>query len=152
MVRDGVPPWGVGTGGSRDHRRGMNASARLWLVAPATAVGAAFAWWASTRPPFTFQAHASVFAAAGTLWMVAARAGPPVAARGNAPASIAAAGLLGWGALVAGAVGFELFNYFQHPRADHPTMSSLINEVDVAALRPALFLGWLALGWHLARR
>lgn len=62
-------------------------------------------------------------------------------------------GLAVWAALAVVAVGWELAAYLQHPRADHPTLSSLTNSVlDGHALRAAAFIGWLAVAARLGRR
>jgi len=57
-------------------------------------------------------------------------------------------------ALLAGLVGvWELQAFLQHPRRDHPTLSSLSNEFLVSpASRAIALLIWLALGVWLARR
>lgn len=126
----------------------LRTPARTTTVAVVTAA-LAYAWWAATIEPFTAEAHAAVFAAAAVVLAAGswARHRWPVAV----PA-LPAAGLAAWAALVAAVVGFELYNFFSHPRAEHPTMSSLINEVDTSAVRRVMYAAWLGLGWHLARR
>ena len=58
-----------------------------------------------------------------------------------------------WGAL-AGATGlWELQAFLQHPRRDHPTLSSLSNDLlGSPSSRAIALLMWLALGIWLARR
>jgi hypothetical protein len=58
-----------------------------------------------------------------------------------------------WGTL-AGAMGlWELQAFLQHPRRDHPTLSSLSNELFRSpSSRAVALLLWLALGVWLARR
>lgn len=118
------------------------------VAAPAVAVGAAavYAWWAAARPPFSLSAHLAVFAAAAVVLV----AGSRLERRKRRPA--AAFGMVPWALLVAAVVGFELWNFFHHPREEYPTMSSLMNEVDTLPVRRAMYLAWLALGWHLVRR
>lgn len=130
----------------------MRSVRAAWVVAAAAGV-LAYAWWASVRPPFSLSAHLAVFAAAGALLVVGTRAGrvPPASACDREHGRFVA-GLLLWAVLAASVVGFELFNWLQHPRDEHPTMSALVNSVDTRAVRPVLFVGWLALGWHLVRR
>ena len=50
-------------------------------------------------------------------------------------------------------VGWELAADFQHPRADHPTLSALADPViDWRPARALAFLAWIALGADLSRR
>lgn len=58
-----------------------------------------------------------------------------------------------WG-LLAGALGlWELQAFLQHPRRDHPTLSSLSNDLlRSPSSRGVAFAVWLALGLWLARR
>jgi hypothetical protein len=52
------------------------------------------------------------------------------------------------------AVGvWELQSFLQHPRSQHPTLSSLSNSLlESHASRMVAFVGWLAGGIWLARR
>ncbi len=109
-------------------------------------VAGAYSWWAAGLPAFSVVAHVAVFGAAIAVLVLGTRFERHSTERHP---RIAAASLLPWAALVIAVVGFELFNFFQHPRGDHPTMSSLINEVDVLPVRRVMYLAWLALGWHL---
>lgn len=69
--------------------------------------------------------------------------------RGPAPVPCAVT----WAVLVALLAGWELAAYFQHPRAEHPTLSSLANEVlDWRPARVLAFLLWTVVGADLARR
>ncbi len=105
-----------------------------------------YSWWAAQLPAFSLVAHVAVFGAAFAVLVLGTRFDRHGTERHS---RITAATLLAWAVLVVAVVGFELFNFFQHPREDHPTMSSLINEVDVLPVRRAMYLAWLALGWHL---
>lgn len=138
MVSRGLPARGALTDPSRPRS--------LAVVAAAAAV--AYAWWAAVRPPFSASAHVAVLSPAAAilgfgLWQ--GRRAP--ARRAAAPGA-----LVLWGAFVAVVVGWELVNYFQHPRHDHPTLSSLLDTVDHEALRRLFFMAWLGLGWSLAQR
>ncbi len=63
------------------------------------------------------------------------------------------AGIATWAALAATAGAWQLAAYLQHPRADHPTLSSLANEVlDSHLARAAAFVVWIAAVRGLARR
>ena len=58
-----------------------------------------------------------------------------------------------WGALVTAAAAWQLAAYLQHPRADHPTLSSLTNALlDSHPARAAAFVLWLLAAVELARR
>jgi hypothetical protein len=60
-------------------------------------------------------------------------------------------GTLMWTAWLAVATGWELWALSMHPRATHPTISSLINTlIETHPGRAAAVLAWLALGWWLA--
>ena len=62
-------------------------------------------------------------------------------------------GAWAWGTL-AGAMGlWELQAFLQHPRSEHPTLSSLSNDLLASpSSRAVAFALWLALGVWLARR
>jgi hypothetical protein len=134
-------------------RRPSPATVVLLLVA------AAYAGWAATTTPFTFEGDVAtaiplVVLAAAVLaqWLARDRGvpgplrrlDPPAATTGAVwPVPAALGGLLGW----------ELYNYFSLPRALHPTVSSLYDAAAGAtAWKAVIFLAWLALGWALVRR
>jgi hypothetical protein len=55
--------------------------------------------------------------------------------------------------LFAAAGLWELAAFVQLPRADHPTISSLANQVfDSHVVRALAFAGWMAAGFGIARR
>jgi hypothetical protein len=55
--------------------------------------------------------------------------------------------------LLVALAAWELAAYLQHPRAAHPTLSSLANLVfDGHAVRAAAFALWMAAGYGMARR
>jgi hypothetical protein len=108
-----------------------------------------YAWWAVGLAPFSAGATAAVVAAG-----VAAMA---VGGRGRwqraSPVAGDVSGIVPWGALAALASAWQLAAYLQHPRADHPTISSLANELlDSHPARAAGFLVWIAAAGWLARR
>jgi hypothetical protein len=62
-------------------------------------------------------------------------------------------GVLIWAIVCGLLVGWELVAYFQHPRADHPTLSALAERViDWRPARAVAFITWIALGADLSRR
>ncbi len=106
-----------------------------------------FAWWATGLRPFTGIAYA-VVVGAGVIAMAwgARRRRSPVR-------SWPAGGLRVWTALALGVAAWQMAAFVQHPRFQHPTLSSLANTVlDPQVVRaPALAL-WLVLAARLARR
>lgn len=58
-----------------------------------------------------------------------------------------------WAVLGGAMTVWELQAFVQHPRDDHPTLSSLSNEIlHTSASRFLALMVWLALGVWLARR
>jgi hypothetical protein len=130
---------------------------RPGAVAPAVAALSAvliwpYVWWAVGRPPFSAAATAAVVlpgvAAAGLAGVARARAGGRHDRPGPAPA-----GMARWAVLGGLAAAWQLAAYLQHPRHDHPTLSSLTNAaLDSHAARAAAFVAWLAVTVMLVRR
>ena len=115
--------------------------------AAASLVVPAYAWWVVSLQPFSGTATAAVVLSAvgGTV------AGRVTRRPERRPASTARTGA--WGALAALAVGWEVLAFVQHPRADHPTVSSLANSMlDSQPARVAAFVLWLLAMVELARR
>ena len=108
----------------------------------------AYAWWAVALPPFSGQATAAVVLGGSAATAVGARQ-----RRRRSRGTGDTAGIAAWAALAAAAGAWQLAAYLQHPRADHPTLSSLANEVlDSHMARTAAFVVWIAVAWGLARR
>ena len=105
-------------------------------------------WWATGLEPFATRAT-SVVLAAGVAAMVAGGAGRVAASARDVPVRAAAP----WAVLVSVLLAWQLAAYVQHPRSDHPTLSSLTNAaLDPRPIRALAFAGWMfAAGW-LARR
>jgi hypothetical protein len=121
--------------------------ANVRVTVPATGILLAYAWWATGLRPFTRPALAAVFAA-GALTIVAGRRLP----RGDHPSGDGR-GVAGWVVLFAVLGLWELAAYVQHPRAQHPTLSSLAGAaLDSHPARAAAFVAWVAAGLGLARR
>ncbi len=107
---------------------------------------AAYAWWAAGLRPFTWPALAAV-GVAGAAVIVSGTI------RARERAVSAADGAVVWAVLLVVLGGWELAAYVQHPRADHPTLSALADQVlDWRPARALAFLAWIALGVDLARR
>jgi hypothetical protein len=126
------------------------ASGRRAVRWPAVVAGAAvcgYAWWAVGLAPFSLAASLAVVVAGGAAAALGWRARRPDSGRADrrrvAP----------WLALVAAGAAVQLAAYLQHPRDDHPTLSSLTNALlDSHAARAAGFVAWLAAAAGLARR
>ncbi len=118
---------------------------------PLRAIGAvlvlAYAWWVVSLPPFSRSATAAVVlagAAAGGVGRLTTRPRErrsPVRTVGP------------WVVLAATGGAWQLAAFLQHPRADHPTLSSLANQLFAShPARGAAFVLWLLGAVELARR
>ncbi len=107
-----------------------------------------YAWWAVARPPFSASATAAVLLA-GTL----AAALGALRRRRRRPTLVEARRAWAWAVvLVAGGL-WQLAAYLQHPRHEHPTLSSLANALlDSQPARAAAFVLWVLAAAQLARR
>jgi hypothetical protein len=124
------------------------------VALPRTAIGTvaltvvgAYAWWATSLRPFTLPSLIAVLAAGGA----AAAAGAALIPRDARPVRLHHPEV--WAGLGAAVALWELVSFVQHPRSEHPTLSSLTNTVF--ASHPVRTLGlllWFALGAWLARR
>jgi hypothetical protein len=110
-------------------------------------IALAYAWWATDLRPFTLPSLAAVLAGGVVAMTVGSRLlppRPPPAARRRRPRV--------WAGLGAALGVWELVSFVQRPRAEHPTVSSLAN--DVFERHPARALGlsvWLVAAAALAR-
>jgi hypothetical protein len=110
-----------------------------------------YAWWAVARPPFSAAAAAAVVLPGVAVAGVAAAARSR--SRGPRRPPPAAAGVRRWLGLAALAAVWQVAAYLQHPRHDHPTLSSLANAVlESHTARAAAFVAWLAVTVALVRR
>ena len=106
----------------------------------------AFTWWATGLRPFTGLAYAVVVGSgvAAMLWGGRHRRPP---AR-----SWPAGGLLVWVALLLVLAAWQMAAFVQHPRYQHPTLSSLANVVlEPRPVRAAAVALWLVGAARLAR-
>jgi hypothetical protein len=117
-------------------------------VTAAAAAAGAIAWWTAGLRPFTWPALLVVGAAGVGTIVVGTRTRRPLQ-----PGTNHVKGAAIWGIACALLVGWELAAYLQHPRADHPTLSALVEPViDWRPTRALAFLSWVALGVDLSRR
>jgi hypothetical protein len=62
-------------------------------------------------------------------------------------------GLAVWAFLAALLVGWQLLAFLQHPRFDHPTLSSIADAVfEVHVVEALAFMGWLVGALAIGRR
>jgi glucose dehydrogenase len=105
-----------------------------------------YGWWAVGLTPFSLTASLAVVLAGGVAAVLGSRARAPASPREGR--SIAP-----WLLLIAAAGVVQLSAYLQHPREDHPTLSSLTNALlDSHPARAAAFVAWLVAAAELARR
>jgi len=138
--------------GDHDHEarvgdRGRDRGRAAHLLA--TVLLVAYAWWVVALAPFSARATAAV--------VLAGMAAMAVGARERRRLRPPGAGDIGtiarWFVLAAAACAWQLAAYLQHPRADHPTLSSLANGLlDSHPARAAAFVIWIAAARGLARR
>ena len=139
-VGDGSVDHGAATTGAASGRRGLG-RALGWAAV------CGYAWWAVGLAPFSSAASLAVVLAGGAAAVLGSRARRPAASpadrRRTAP----------WLVLVAAGAAVQLAAYLQHPRDDHPTLSSLTNALlDSHVARAAAFVAWLVAAAELARR
>lgn len=116
-----------------------------WAVAGLLAI--AYSWWVVSLPPFSGWATVAVMlTGALAVGLGAARRRPE--RRRRRPTGTAA-----WAVLAAALGAWQLAAYLQHPRDDHPTLSSLTNAVlDSHPTRAVAFFLWLLAAVELGRR
>lgn len=106
-----------------------------------------FAWLATGLQPFTLPALVATLGGGLVAIVAGQRLAPPVAVRQSTRR-------VWWWAVLAGTAAlWELQAFLQHPRSEHPTFSSLTNDLLRGHVpRAGAMLVWLAAGVWLARR
>lgn len=107
----------------------------------------AYAWWVVSLQPFSGRATAAV--------LLSALAGSAAGRARRRPQrrSASTTGVGAWAGLAAVAGAWEVLAFVQHPRADHPTLSSLTNAaLDSQPARATAFVLWFLAMVELARR
>jgi hypothetical protein len=130
-------------------------SFRLGLPVLAAVPLAGYGWWVTGLPSFTWLTYLAVVGAglaafgAGRYRQFRAACLP----RWDRGAAAVPRGAEVWVVIVALFAGWELAAWAQSPRADHPTISSMLDSVlGSQPLRAALFVGWFVIGYRLGRR
>ena len=120
---------------------------RIVARAAAAALLMGYAWWAVSLPSFSGTATVAVLFAGGAALAWGAVALPPRRTRGDGRRAGP------WVALAVAVGSWQLAAYLQHPRADHPTLSSLANALlDSQPARAAAFVLWIVAAAALGRR
>jgi len=119
---------------------------RSWRTAALIAAVLGYAWAGGGLRSFSWSAIVSTslggLAVLALAWQRNAR---------TATTRVSREGFLTWTTWLAAATGWELWALSEHPRATHPTISSLINIVtETHPGRSVALLAWLALGRWLA--
>jgi hypothetical protein len=109
----------------------------------------AYAWVTAGLRPFTLPALVAIMGGGAVTILVGVRL-PPVTA---ATRSGATGGAWGWSALAGAIAVWELQSFLQHPRGEHPTLSSLTTSLlQSHPSRMVSLLVWIGAGVWLARR
>ena len=108
-----------------------------------------YAWVTAGLRPFTLPALAATLGGGLIAIAIGARLPRLSTVREGATAR----GAWTWAALAGAIACWELQSLLQHPRDQHPTISSLTNTLlQSQQSRMVALLGWLAAGVWLARR
>jgi hypothetical protein len=126
------------------------------LAVAAIAGTVLYAWVAAGLRPFTWPENAAVAIPVVLVLVLLARWwGRPMDPANPDPEHARARRVAGavWIGLVALLVAWELIAYFSSPRHDHPTLSTVADDImSNHPGRAAMFALWLALGWLLFAR
>jgi hypothetical protein len=152
MARDAAAPWRPRARSARARRAGHRISRP---VAAGIAALVAYGWWFTDRQPFSGGALLAMLGAAailitlGTVHRASAQSHGRDQATAHAPALRLS--VIAWSVTLAALTGWELIALFSHPRAEHPTVSSLLETaMEHHGPRFGFYLLWLALGWAIA--
>jgi hypothetical protein len=114
---------------------------------------AVYASWVVTLPPFSGRATAAVVLTGTTAMAIGVWERQRTSRNTRTAETARTVGVARWAVLASVAGAWQLAAYLQHPRADHPTISSLTNALlDSHVTRAAALVLWIAAAWELARR
>jgi hypothetical protein len=150
----------IGVMARQDCSVGLWVTRRRWWIVAGAVAGLIYAVLASRSRPFTWAADVVtavpiVAAASATLWANRNRAARIAGQRAGAVSHQPRwdRRWLTWVALSAVVTSWELYCFANLPRAQHPTLSSLIDLLDSTWVgKSVAFASWLALGWFLVAR
>jgi hypothetical protein len=129
-------------------KNGLASRISVPTVLAAVVLVLVFAWWATGLLPFTAPALTVTLASGGAAIVIGMRRR---VGDGDSLSSSQGAGIWPW--LILGLLLWELGAFLQHPRAEHPTISSLANlMLESHPIRAVAFAVWLVTGVDLARR
>jgi hypothetical protein len=127
-----------------------------FLTAAIMAGALAYSWIAAALRPFTWPEDLAVAIPVLVVGVfVGRRWAEPRTARASDPGGARARHAAGavWIGLFSLLMAWELAAYFSSPRHDHPTLSSIADDIMSSHPgRAAMFGLWLALGWLLFAR
>jgi hypothetical protein len=107
----------------------------------------AYGWWATGLRPFAATTTAAVVGAGVVAIAVGSRG------RWRAVSAVGVRDGVVWILLLGALAAWQLAAFFQQPRSQHPTLSSMANTVlDTHLARTLAFLAWLVGAARLARR
>jgi hypothetical protein len=121
---------------------------RRWTAPVLATIAAAlvYSWIAAGFLPFTWPMRVAVLVPVALALVVSWNRARDARER----SADRTAGLLIWATLLVLLVAWELIALFQSPRDDHPTLSSISDDImSVHAGRALMFAIWLASGWVL---
>ncbi|MDQ1510100.1 MAG: hypothetical protein QOG50_1944 [Actinomycetota bacterium] len=134
----------------------MDASNRRPLLLGAASIAVlAYGWWFTDREPFSPGAFRALLIPVALLIVVAtvyrARYASDTREAATRSASRFRAAVVVWSVVISAVVAWELIALRSLPRADHPTISSLVEGSEHHHLaRLGLYAAWVLLGWALA--
>jgi hypothetical protein len=138
-----------------DARGAVGANRRTLLLGAACIAVLAYGWWFTDREPFSDGALHALLVPVVLLIVLATvlrarrKSDAREAATRAAPRFRVA--IVVWSVVIGALVAWELIALRSLPRADHPTISSLVEGSEHHHLaRLALYAAWIALGWTLA--
>lgn len=145
---DGVGENSIDHGGSgSDGTPAASAAQRVGRRIAALLIVVAYAWWVVSLRAFSGSATVAVLLS-GVAASVVGRA-----KRRPRRRSASTRGVGAWAGLAVVTVAWEVLAFVQHPRGDHPTLSSLTNAMlDSQPARAAAFVLWLRAMVELGRR
>ena len=127
----------------------MPSTARPLAVPVAAIAVGACAWWVTGLAPFSTVATVAVVGSGALVAIASGSRG----GRATEDDVVTRRDAAIWGTLAVTLAAWQVGALVQHPRAEHPTLSSLANAVlDPRPVRTVAFVGWLAGAAWLARR